>query len=50
MTLFNDIMPYFDEFIHVYGCNMSILWSPFKFGCPKILQLPILGTKFLNTG
>ena len=19
MTLFNDIMPYFDEFIHVYG-------------------------------
>ena len=25
MTLFNDIMPYFDEFIHVYGLNMSIL-------------------------
>ena len=24
MTLFNDIMPYFDEFIHVYGLNMSI--------------------------
>ena len=25
MTLFNGIMPYFDEFIHVYGLNMSIL-------------------------
>ena len=30
MTLFNDIIPYFDEFIHVYGWNMSILWSPLK--------------------
>ena len=30
MTLFNDIMPYFDKFIHVYGWNMSILWSPLK--------------------
>ena len=25
MTLLNSIMPYFDEFIHVYGLNMSIL-------------------------
>ena len=50
MTLFNDIMPYFDEFIHVYGLNMSILWPPLKFGRPKILQLPILGTQFLNPG
>ena len=25
MTLFYDIMPYFDEFIHVYVWNMSIL-------------------------
>ena len=25
MTLFNDIMPYFDEFIHVYDWNMSKL-------------------------
>ena len=24
LTLFNDIMPYFDEFIHVYGWKMSI--------------------------
>ena len=35
MTLFNDIMPYFDEFIHVYGWNMSILWSPLKIWTPK---------------
>ena len=25
MTLFNDIMLYFDESIHVHGLNMSIL-------------------------
>ena len=24
MTFFNDVMTYFDEFIHVYGWNMSI--------------------------
>ena len=35
MTFFNDIMPYFDEFIHVYGWNMSILWSPLKIWTPK---------------
>ena len=35
ITLFNDIMPYFDEFIHVYGWNMSILWSPLKIWTPK---------------
>ena len=35
MMLFNDIMPYFDEFIHVYGWNMSILWSPLKIWTPK---------------
>ena len=35
MTLFNDIMPNFDEFIHVYGWNMSILWSPLKIWTPK---------------
>ena len=28
MTLFNDIMPYFDESIHVYGWNMSTV-KPF---------------------
>ena len=35
MTLFKDIMPYFDKFIHVYGWNMSILWYPLKFWTPK---------------
>ena len=35
MTFFNDIMPYFDEFTHVYGWNMSILWSPLKIWTPK---------------
>ena len=35
MTLFNDIMPCFDEFIHVYGWNMSILWFPLKIWTPK---------------
>ena len=37
MTLINDIMPYFDEFIHVHGWNMNILWSPLKIGTPKNL-------------
>ena len=35
MTLFNDILPYFDEVIHVYGWNMCILWSPLKIWTPK---------------
>ena len=35
MTLFKDIMLYFDEFIHIYGWNMSILWSPLKIWTPK---------------
>ena len=35
MTLFNDIIPYFDEFIHVYGWNVSILWSLLKIWTPK---------------
>ena len=35
MTLFNYVRPYFDEFIHVYGWNMSILWSPLKIWTPK---------------
>ena len=35
MTLITDIMPYFDEFIHVYGWNMSILWSPLKIWTPE---------------
>ena len=48
MTLFNDIMPYFNEFIHVYDSNLSILWSPFKIWTPK--NFTILGIQFLNPG
>ena len=40
MTLYNDIMPYFDEFIHVYGWNMSIWWSPLKIWTPKNFTTP----------
>ena len=35
MTLIIDIMPYFDEFLHVYGWNISISWSPLKIWTPK---------------
>ena len=28
LTLYKDIMTYRDEFIHVHGWNLSILWSP----------------------
>ena len=35
MTLFNEIMPYVDELIHVYGWNMGILWYPLKIWTPK---------------
>ena len=35
MTLYKDIMPYFDTFIHVYGWNLSILWSPLIIWMPK---------------
>ena len=28
-------MPYFDKYIHVYGLNLSILWSPLKIWTPK---------------
>ena len=35
MTLFNDIMPYFDKFIHVNVGNLSILWSPLKIWMPQ---------------
>ena len=47
MTLYKDTMLYFNKLIHVYGCNLSILWSPLK--NPKNLQLPIFGTQFLNS-
>ena len=35
MTLFNAIMPYFNELLHVYGWNMSRLWSPLKIWMPQ---------------
>ena len=35
MTLYKDIMPYFDEYIHVYVWNLSRLWSPLKMWTPK---------------
>ena len=35
MTMYKDIVPYFDKFIHVYGWNMSILLSPLKFWTPQ---------------
>ena len=35
MNLYKDNMPYFDKFIHVYGWNLSILWSTFKIWMPK---------------
>ena len=50
MTLYEDIMPYFDKFIHVYGWNVSILWSPLKIWTPKNLTKSNLGTQFLNPG
>ena len=50
MTFYKDIMPYFDKYIHVYGWNLSILWSPLKIWTLKILQWPILGTQFLIPG
>ena len=51
MTLYKDIMPYFGKFTKVYGYIVyCILWSIYKFARPKILQLPILGTQFLNPG
>ena len=42
-----DIILYSIELIHVYGCNLEYI---VKIGCPEILQLPILGTEFLNPG
>ena len=47
MTLLNDIMSYFDEFIHVYGWNMRILWSPLNIWTPNIFT--ILGTQLLKS-
>ena len=51
MVLYKDIMPYFDKFKYVINVwNLIILWSPLKNRMPKILQLPILCTQYLNPG
>ena len=39
MTLYNDIMPYFDKFIHVYGWNLSVLWYPSQIWTPKSFSI-----------
>ena len=35
LIFYKETMPQFDTYIHVYGWNMSILWSPFKIWMPK---------------
>ena len=50
MTLYKNIMPYFDKFIHVYGWNLSILWSPLSIWTPNNFTIANFGTKFLNPG
>ena len=47
-TLFNDIMPYFDELTHVYGWNMSILWSPLKIWTPNLILSEIIQMKYIK--
>ena len=47
-AIFMDIMPYFNKWMHVYGYNISILWSPIKKIPQTILGLPILDTQFLG--
>ena len=43
MTLFKDIMPYFDKFIHVNGWNLGILWSPLNIWTPKDFTIAKFG-------
>ena len=50
LYLYKDIIPYLDKFIHVYGRNLSILWSPFRIWTPQVFKIAILGTQFLNPG
>ena len=38
-----DIMPYFDQSTHVYGWNLSILWSPLKFWMPQNFTIANFG-------
>ena len=51
MTLFNDIMPYFDEFTYLWLKYQYIGIPLENLDAPKFYKiLPILGTQFLNPG
>ena len=49
MTFYKDIMPYFDKYKHVYGWNISILWSPLKIWTPKIFTMANFRHPVLNS-
>ena len=36
-------MPYFDKFVHVYGWNLSILWSPLNIWMPQNFTIANFG-------
>ena len=42
MTLYVDIMPYFNKCIHVKGCNLVIFWS-LKMRTPKTCRIANFG-------
>ena len=48
ITLYRSIMSYFNKYIHIYGGNLSILWSPLKKRTPPQKKFEIL-TKTLLT-
>ena len=35
MTLYQRIVPYFNNQVHVYGCNLIISWPPLKNRTPN---------------
>ena len=39
MALYVDNIPYFDEKIHVDGCNPRMEWSPLKSRTPKVFTI-----------
>ena len=43
MTLYEDILPYLDKFMHVYGLNLSILWSILKNWTPQNFTIANFG-------
>ena len=49
MTLYKDIKPYFDKFIHVYGQNLSILWSPLNILMPQNFTFANFGPPVLRS-